>query len=74
MVVIRRRDYLNIHSPFFLFMLMIVFSWLVNGALTAMLAIVSNRFLGRFIWLVPLLLIIMFYREYSLQKDEEKGL
>ncbi|MCU0369818.1 MAG: hypothetical protein MUC31_00230 [Bacteroidales bacterium] len=64
-MIIRTGKYFSLKSPFTVFMLMILATWLINGALVAALAVVSNRFLGRFIWLVPLLVILMIYREYT---------
>ena len=68
-MVIKNRKYLDLKSPFFIFFLITLATWLANGVLVAALAVVSNRFLGRFIWLVPLLVILMIYREYNVRKN-----
>jgi hypothetical protein len=68
-LVIKYKDYLNFRSPFFNLFLIILGGWLINGVLTASLAVVSHRFLGRFIWLLPMLVILMIYKEYSGKKS-----
>lgn len=68
-LIIKNKNYFSFRSPFLMLLLMVLMSWLVNGALTASLAVVSNRFMGRFIWLLPLVAIIMIYQEYAVRKN-----
>lgn len=70
LLFVRNKRLFSLKSPFLMFGWIILVTWLVNGLLTAMLAVVSDRFLGRFIWLVPLLLILMIIHEYF--REEEK--
>jgi hypothetical protein len=64
-LIIVNRRFVNFKSPFFLLLLAFTLSWLANAGLTALLAVVADRFLGRFIWLLPLLAIVMLYQLYS---------
>jgi hypothetical protein len=67
-LIIKNKYYFSKDSPFFNLILIVLFGWIVNGVLTVSLAVVSNRFLGRFIWLLPLIAVLMVYREYSMRK------
>lgn len=70
-LIIKNRMYFSISQPIFYLILILLMSWLINSALTTTFAVGSNRFLGRFIWLLPLIVIILVYREYSLRKNSE---
>ena len=65
LLLIRNRKFLSFNSPYFILLSMLFLTWLGNAMLTALLAVVSERFLGRFIWLVPFLVIMMVYHEFS---------
>jgi hypothetical protein len=67
-LIIANRKFVYFHSPFFLLLLAFILSWLANAGLTALLAVVADRFLGRFIWLLPFLVIIMIYQLYNERK------
>jgi hypothetical protein len=71
---IRRKTYRNLQSYFLVFIITLAMYWLANAALTATLAVVSDRFLGRFIWLIPFLAIIMIYKEYEAHDREHSSL
>ena len=64
-LIIRNRRILDRRSPYLILMSILVLTWLGNALLTAFVAVVSERFLGRFIWLLPFFVIMLVYREYS---------
>jgi hypothetical protein len=66
-LIIKNKMYFRISAPIFYLILIFLMNWLVNAALTTTFAVGSNRFLGRFIWLLPLMVITLLYREYSLR-------
>jgi hypothetical protein len=64
-LIIAKRKSFQFNSPFFLLLLAFFLSWLANAGLTSLFAVVANRFLGRFIWLLPFLVIILIYQYYN---------
>lgn len=72
-LVIRNRKLFDLESPFFLLTFILFLTWLGNAMLTALLAVVSERFLGRFIWLLPFLVILMLYQEYAKSNTEKEN-
>jgi hypothetical protein len=71
-ILIRNRKSFSLSSNFLMLLWILIVAWLVNAMLTAMLAVVSERFLGRFIWLVPLMAILLICHEYDRVKKSNE--